>query len=120
MTGSTPGLLLSRRTRRHAVLFGLRKRPLIVMLVYLVVAVAVTATFQHVGMIAVAGIVGLGLYGAMREPLRMDRAPWLQRVIQRARVSATTHDGFVPTEATPFPRPVGDVLILGVALEEDA
>jgi hypothetical protein len=113
-------LLLSRRTRRHAVLFGLQKVPLIVMGVYLVVAVAWTAVVQHLGMIAAATVGGLVVYAAMREPLRMDRDPWLLRLVNRARAAATAHDGFTPTEDTPFPRRVGDILILGIARAADA
>ena len=118
--GNTAGLLLSRRTRRHAVLFGLQKGPLVAMLVYLIVAVGVASSFQQVGVIVVAAVGGFGLYAAMREPLRMDRDPWLLRLTQRARRSLTGHDAYTPTEDTPFPRPVGDILILGVAASDDA
>jgi hypothetical protein len=108
-------LLLSRRTRRHAVLFGLQKVPLIVMGVYIVVAVAVAATFQSWGVIALVTIGGVALYIAMRQPLRMDREPWLFRLVAMARTSASAHDAFTPTDDTPFPRPVGDILIMGLA-----
>lgn len=120
MSGATAaGLLLSRRTRRHAVLFGLQTVPLIVMLVYIIAAVVLAAVFQHLGLIATGVLGGLLLYGAMREPVRMDRTPWVRRLVQRARVSGSARDAFSPTEDTPFPRPVGDILILGVARNEN-
>jgi hypothetical protein len=31
----------------------------------------------------------------------------------------TGHDAYTPTEDTPFPPPVGDILILGVAASDD-
>lgn len=108
------GLLLSRRTRRHAVLFGLQKVPLIIMLAYVIGGVIATAVFQHLGMIAAIAVGGCALYAAMREPLRMERAPALRRAVDKLRV-ALASDAFTPTETTPFPRPVGDILILGVA-----
>ena len=50
----------------------------------------------------------------------MDRDPWLLRLTQRARRSLTGHDAYTPNEDTPFPRPVGDILILGVTASDDA
>src|SRR5690349_25114324 len=90
------------------------------MLVYIITAVVMAAVFQHWGLIITTVLGGLLLYGAMREPVRMDRAPWVWRLVERARVSGSAHDAFTPTEDTPFPRPVGDILILGVARDEDS
>lgn len=113
--GDDAGLLLSRRTRRHAVLFGLQKGPLVAMGGYILAAVALTVAFQSVGTIAVATVGGMTLYVAMRQPLRMEREPWLWRLVTRARLATSARDGFSPTEDTPYPRPVGDILVLGVA-----
>ncbi|MFP5282431.1 MAG: hypothetical protein ACLGIF_03165, partial [Actinomycetes bacterium] len=44
-----------------------------------------------------------------------DREPWLRRLVTRSRLAAASRDGFAPTEDTPYPRPVGDVVVLGVA-----
>lgn len=118
MSEASAGLLLSRRTRRHAVLFGLQTVPLIVMGVYVIAAVVCAAVFQHLGLILAMLVVGLLLYGAMREPVRMDRAPWVRRLVERVRVGGSARDAFTPTEDTPFPRPVGDIVILGVARDE--
>ncbi len=122
MSGADPaggGMLLSRRTRRHAVLFGLQKTPLIVMAGYVLVAVGVMAAIHRPSAIAVAAVIGLALYAAMRQPLRMERTSWVYRLVAQLRLGAVARDAFTPNDDTPFPRPVGDILILGVTTEED-
>ena len=120
MTAPIGGLLLSRRTRRHSVLFGLQKTGLIVLAVYLLAAIITVVWVKLLGVIAAAAAAGVALYLALRQPLRMDRDPWLRRVIDRARLAASSRDGFAGTDDVPYPRPVGDILVLGVSRADGA
>ncbi len=120
---SPPTLLLSRRTRRHAVLFGLGGRALVVMGIYLLVAIVVTASLSSLTVAGLAALVGLGLYAAVRQPLSIERDPWGVRLVQTWRLRQATRtgvDAFRPSQHTPVPRPVGDILILGVARTQDS
>ena len=117
---TSPGLLLSRRTRRHSVLFGLNTIPLLVMGGYVLGMVVLGTMVQQLGVFVAALVGAVVLYFAMREPLRMDRESWTRRLVRRARLAGLVRDGFHPSEDTPFPRPVGDILILGVTRDEDS
>ena len=69
---TSPGLLLSRRTRRHSVLFGLNTIPLLVMGGYVLGMVVLGTMVQQLGVFVAALVGAVVLYFAMREPLRMD------------------------------------------------
>lgn len=120
---SAPTLLLSRRTRRHALLFGLGSRALVAMGVYLLVAIAITVVTGSLGVAATMAVLGLVLYAAVRQPLSIERDPWGVRLVGVWRLRQATRtgvDGFRPSQSTPVPRPVGDILILGVSRTEDS
>lgn len=118
-----PTLMLSRRTRRHVVLFGLQKMALLVMGGYLVAGIAAATSFQNVVVIAAVTVGGLLLYALLRQPLNIERDPWTVRVARAARtrrVAAAGREAFTPGDRMPFPRPVGDILIMGVSRTEQS
>lgn len=118
-TSPESGYLIAGQQVRRTFLFRLSKPGVVALSVYTVIAILllifVWRTFVGLGVMTGGAVL---LYVVLRVGQRADSRTVVERVVEAARKRMTRWrgwDAFEPSKHLPVPRPVGDVLAMGVS-----
>lgn len=120
---TTDMFMLGGRTRRRAFLMGLSGRGAIMLAVYIAVALVFVMITQSVWGLAALALGAVALYALLRVPSSVRSQPAVARAagwLRHRQMPRRGWDAFTPSEDLPVPRPVGEILVLGVSPTPDA